>query len=65
MKQLSSFMVLNANGGDRISCTYDEINEDSGEAVSTNNKANFYVVDSNLKELIESVRDYIRENKLS
>lgn len=65
MKQLSSFMVLNANGGDRISYTYDEINEDSGEAVSTNNKANFYVVDSNLKELIESVRDYIRENKLS
>ena len=27
MKQLSSFMALNVNGGDRISFTYDTIDE--------------------------------------
>lgn len=64
MKQLSSFMVLNVNGGDRISFTYDEINPDTGEPISQNNKQNFYVVDNTLKGHIEAIRDYIRENKL-
>ena len=63
IKQLSSFMVLNVNGGDRLSYTYDEINEDTGEPVSQNNKKSFYVVDSDLKADIESIRDYIRTNK--
>lgn len=64
MKQLSSFMVLNVNGGDRVSYTYDEINSESGELISQNNKQNFYVVDRELKEKIESIREYIREHKL-
>lgn len=64
MKQLSSFMVLNVNGGDRISYTYDEINEETGEPISQNNKQNFYVVDNDLKSYIESIRTYIREHKL-
>ena len=64
MKQLSSFMVLNINGGDRISFTYDEINPDTGEPISQNNKQNFYVVDSTLRGHIEAIRDYIRANKL-
>lgn len=64
MKQLSSFMVLNVNGGDRVSYTYDEINGETGEPISTNNKKNFYVVDPELQNLINAVRDYIRVNKL-
>lgn len=64
MKQLSSFMALSINGGDRITFTYDEINEETGEAVSQNNKGSFYVVDSTLKSHIEAIREYIRENKL-
>lgn len=64
MKQLSSFMVLNVNGGDRISYTYDEINETTGEPISQNNKQNFYVVDDGLESDIESIRTYIREHKL-
>lgn len=64
MKQLSSFMVLNVNGGDRISFTFDEINEENGEPISQNNKQNFYVVDSALSKHIEAIRKYIRENKL-
>lgn len=64
MKQLSSFMVLNVNGGDRISYTYDEIDETTGEPISQNNKQNFYVVDDGLESDIESIRTYIREHKL-
>lgn len=64
MKQLSSFMVLNINGGDRISFTYDEINSENGELISSNNKQSFYVVDADLENAIEQIRDYIRNNKL-
>lgn len=64
MRQISSFMVLNMDGGDRISYTYDEINLDTGEATSTNNKKNFYAVDSELKAHIQAIWDYIRRNKL-
>lgn len=64
MKQLSSFMALNVNGGDRISYTFDEINEETGEPISQNNKSNFYVVDATLTKHIEAIRKYIRENKL-
>lgn len=65
MKQLSSFMVLNVNGGDRVSYTYDEIDADTGDVISTNNKESFFVVDQGLRGSIESIRDYIREHKLS
>lgn len=64
MKQLSSFMVLNVNGGNRISFTFDEIEDTTGEPVSQNNKKNFYVVDDKLAKHIEAIRAYIRENKL-
>lgn len=64
MKQLSSFMVLNIDGGDRVSYTFNEIDENTGEMKSQNNKANFYAVDPNLKSHIETIREYIRENKL-
>lgn len=65
MKQLSSYMALNVNGGDRISYTYDEIDPETGEPTSTNNKASFYVLDEGLRGHVEAIRDYIREHKLS
>lgn len=65
MKQLSSFMVLDVNGGDRVSYTYDEIDPDTGDVMSTNNKESFFVVDDGLRANIEGIRDYIRENRLS
>jgi hypothetical protein len=58
-------MALNVNGGDRISYTYDEIDSETGEQISTNNKQSFYVVDETLRGHINAIRDYIRENKLS
>lgn len=65
MKQLSSFMALSVNGGDRISYTYDEVDENTGELVSTNNKESFFVVDANLRGHVEGIRDFIRDNKLT
>ena len=65
MKQLSSFMALAVNGGDRISYTYDVIDDETGEVVSTNNKASFYVTDAGLAGHVEAVRDWLREHKLA
>lgn len=65
LKRLSSFMVVNIGGGDRISYTYDEIDEETGNPISQNNKKSFYVVDSDLQDNIEAIRTYIRENKLN
>jgi len=65
MKQLSSFLALNVNGGDRVSFTYDEIDSNSGEVTNANVKESFFVVDEELREHINAIRDYIRENKLA
>ena len=64
MKQLASFLVLNVNGGDRVTYTYDEIDSDTGDLISSNNKGNFFAVDTELRQHIEAIRDHIREHKL-
>lgn len=64
MKILSSYLVLSVNGGDRISYTYDEVDDSTGDLQRTNEKSNFFVVDEGLREHINAIRDYIRENKL-
>ena len=65
IKQLASFAVLNVNGGDRISYTFDEIDAETGDMISSNNKGSFFVVDSVLRSKITDIRNYIIENKLS
>lgn len=65
MKQLSSFLVLNVNGGDRVSFTYDEIDENTGDLIDGNKKESFFVVDETIRSHIDAIRACIRENKLS
>lgn len=65
MKQLSSFMALNVNGGDRISFTYDTIDETTGDMIDTNTKESFFVVDEDLRAHVEAVRNWIRTHKLA
>ena len=65
IKQLASFAVLSVNGGERVTYTYDEIDAESGDMISTNNKGSFYAVDPSLKGKITQIRNYIQENKLS
>ena len=62
MKVLSSFIVINIDGGDRISYTYNELNAE-GEIISSNNKKSFYVIDDTLKSHVEAIREYIKNNK--
>lgn len=64
MKQLSSFMVLNVDGGDRVSYTYNEVDENTGDLISSNNKKSFIAVNPELSEHINAIRAHIRENKL-
>lgn len=64
IKQLASFAVLSINGGDRITYTYDEIDADTGDVISSNNKGSFFCTDSSLKSKITGIRNYIQENKL-
>lgn len=65
MKQLSSYMVLSVNGGDRVSFTYDTIDHETGDVVDTNTKESFFVVDEGLRGHVNAIRDYIREHKLA
>lgn len=65
MKQLSSFMALSINGGDRVSFTYDTIDPETGDLIAANTKESFFVVDEGLRGHINAVRDYIREHKLT
>lgn len=65
IKQLASFAVLNVNGGERVSFTYDEIDAETGDMISSNNKGNFFAVDENLKKDIEDIRAYIQGHKLA
>lgn len=65
MKQLSSFLVMNVGGGDRISFTYDVLNDETGEIVDPNRKESFFVVDETLRSHVNAIRDYIRTNKLA
>lgn len=64
MKQLSSFMVMEIDGGERLSYTFSEINAETGDMISLNNKGNFFVVDKELSEHIEAIKDYIKDNRL-
>ena len=61
MKQLSSFLVLNVNGGDRVSYTYDEINDTTGEIENANVKESFFIVDEGLRGHVEAIRESIRD----
>ena len=65
MKQLSSFMALNIDGGDRVTYTYNDIDDNTGEPISRNNKGNFYVVNDELRDHIKAIRDFIKDNKLN
>ena len=65
MKQLSSFSVLTVNGGTRVTFTYDEINDETGDVISTNNKGSFYAVAQTLKSGISTVQNWIAANKLA
>lgn len=58
MRQLKSFMVINISGMNRITATYDEIDE-RGMPVSKNNKVSFYAIENDFIINIENMQKYI------
>lgn len=64
-KILTSFMNLSTGEGSRIAYTYSEVNEETGEVVSQNNKGNFLVLDENLQSHLDVIKKYIRDKYLA
>jgi hypothetical protein len=64
MKQLSSFLALSVNGGDRISYTYDVISQE-GDIEQSNVKESFVAVDSGLRGHVSAIREWIEANRLA
>ena len=64
-KILTSFMNLSTGEGSRIDYTYSEVNEETGEIVSQNNKGNFLVLDDDVQSHLDAVKKYIRDKYLA
>lgn len=58
MKFLTGFAVVNDRVGDRVTYSFDEI-DDQGNVVSSNNRASFIAMDSSLKEHINEIKAFI------
>lgn len=65
MKQLSGFMVMDIRGGLLVTYTYDEIDDQTGKIISSNNNGQFYAVEQSLSFHINSIQDYIRNDVLN
>lgn len=58
MKFLTGFAVVNDRVGDRVTYTYDEVDE-QGNVLSSNNRASFIAMDSSLEEQINEIKAFI------
>lgn len=65
MKILTSFIALQTNGADRISYTYDEVDDETGAITNANVKESFVVTNANVRGHLTSIRNFIANNKLS
>lgn len=65
IKQLSTVLIMNVSGGQRVSYTYDEVDEETGEVANANVKESFFAVQPALTGPIAEVSDWIRKNKLT
>ena len=57
-------MNLSTGEGSRIAYTYSEVNEETGEVVSQNNKGNFLVMNDDVQAYLDAVKKYIRDKYL-
>lgn len=64
-KILTSFMNLSTGEGSRIAYTYSEVNEETGEVVSQNNKGNFLVMNDDVQAHLDAVKKYIQDKYLA
>lgn len=64
-KILTSFMNLSTGEGSRIAYTYSEVDENTGNIVSQNNKGNFLVMDDDVQAYLDAVKKYIQDKYLA
>lgn len=64
-KILTSFMNLSTGEGSRIAYTYSEVDENTGNIISQNNKGNFLVMDDDVQAHLDTVKKYIRDKYLA
>lgn len=65
MKLLTSYTKLTTGEGARVAYTYSEVDSDTGEVISQNNKASFIAVNPDLKQHLDAVDSFINEHYLS
>lgn len=58
-KVLTSFMNLSTGEGSRIAFTYSEVDEDTGNIISQNNKGNFLVMNTEVQGRLDAIKEYI------
>ena len=64
MKLLTSFTKLTTGEGIRIAYTYSEVDDNTGEIISQNNKGSFVAMNPALKGHLTAVDNYISEHYL-
>jgi hypothetical protein len=65
MKLLTSFTKITTGEGIRVAYTYSEVNVETGEVISQNNKGSFIAMQPTLKQHLQEVDDFISEHYLS
>ena len=63
MKKVTSFMAIKTGEGMRLSYTYSEVDSESGNIISQNNKGNFIVMDSNLLAAVNAIFDFTEKRE--
>ena len=58
MKTVTSITVFNDAVGRRMSLTYSEINENTGQVISDNNRIDRVITETNIKDLIDNLENY-------
>ncbi len=65
MRQLNGFLAMRVGGGIRITSTFDLIDDNTGELLSSNNTDTFVAVDPSLIKDISDVENYLIEHRLN
>lgn len=65
MKLLTSFTKLATGEGIRVAYTYSDVNDETGEIISQNNKGSFIAMNQTLKKHIDAIDAFISEHYLT
>jgi len=61
MKVVTSYTVFNDAVGTRMSVSYSEIDDTTGQVISDNKRADRVITDREIKSLSEELKDYAQE----